>query len=345
MTIGKIFKLPLIGRKAVSLSFVDDRHGSATRAVQVTGQGNFETKLMAKVIHGAEYKQRTELVDGEERLVFDDMNRPVMDMIPGTGYEKPIYEYFGNRKQGNSLYARIYNKLQMLYYRGLYRNKTELDLGSGLITNVSQLALANDFNWPNPATAINTLKICNYHATGTGTTPAAATDIQLQTADSITPVAGAQSLVSAANLQKLQTVATLAYTGTEAVTEWGLFAASTLSSTTGTPLTASSATGGTVTGTPLTASASNVQGQTQKIVVDTTASPNVCGLVTSNTTSQFTVPAWYKKSDGTAGSTPGSTDAIAWYPTILDHKVFSAINVVNGDSIQFSYLCTMATGG
>lgn len=251
------------------------------------------------------------------------------------GREKQVTEYFGNKE----------NWLKRKFYQHIYKNKTQLDLGSGLITNVSQLALANDFNWPNPTTAINTLKICNYHATGTSAAAAAATDIQLGTADSVTPVAGAQTLVSGTNLQKLQTVATLSYSGTEAVTEWGLFASATLSATTGTPLTASSSTTATVTGTPLTASSSTVQGQTQKIIVDTTASPNVWGLVITNTTSIVTVPAWYKKTDGTAGTTPGSTDAIAFYPTILDHKVFSAINVVSGDSIQFTYLLTCATGG
>jgi hypothetical protein len=32
-------------------------------------------------------------------------------------------------------------------------------------------------------------------------------------------------------------------------------------------------------------------------------------------------------------------------PVMWDHKVFSAINVNNGDSIQFTYLLTINSGG
>lgn len=217
------------------------------------------------------------------------------------------------------------------------------DLGSGLVTNVGVTALANDFNW---ATGYNTLKLANNHATGTGTTAAAATDIHLQTASTNggqTPVAGTQTLISAANSQKYQTVATISYTGTEAVTEWGLFTSSTLSATTGSPATASSATSLTATGTPYTASSSSVRGEQQNIVVDTTAGSY--GLILSNTTSAMTVPAWYTISAGTAGSTPGSTDAFSIQPVMWDHKEFAAINVVNGDSIQFTYQLTINSGG
>lgn len=307
---GKIFRLPLLG---TAVAVTQDRHGAATSGAQMTGDAQFESELLVRV--------------------FDK-----------DGRERAPHEYFGNRMQGNGLRARVHNRAVKEWYRLLYRNKTQISLGSGLTTNVAAQATANDWNWPNPTTAINTLKICNWHATGTGTTAAAATDVSLQTADAVSLVAGTQSLISAANSQKLQTVATLTGYGTEAVTEWGLFSDSTLSTTTGTPLTASSATGGTVTGTPLTASSTTVQGKTQHIVVDTTASPKVYGLVTANTTSTFTIPAWYKTTDGTAGTTPGSTDAIAWWPVMYDHKVFSAINTVSGDTIQFTYQLTIASG-
>lgn len=255
------------------------------------------------------------------------------------GRERKVWEYTGNRK------GSLYNRLQKAMYHLVYRHNTVRNLGSGLTTNVAAQAIMNEWNLPAPsAGAINTIKLANYHTTGTGATAAAATDIMLTTADAVSSVAGTQSNVSAANSQKYQTVATMTGYGTEAVTEWGLSTGSTFSTTTGTPLTASSSSGGTVTGTPLTASSTTVQGQTQHIIVDTTASPNVYGLVLSNTTSTFTVPAWYKKTDGTAGSTPGSTDAIAWYQILYDHKVFSAINTVSGDTIQFTYQSTIASG-
>lgn len=222
-----------------------------------------------------------------------------------------------------------------------------MDLGSGLVTNVGVLSLANDFNWASPSgSAINTLKLQNQHATGTGSTAAAATDFKLQTLSTNggqTPVAGAQTLQSAANSQIYQTVATVSYTGTEAVTEWGLFNSSTLSATTGSPLTNATATTATATGTPFTASSTTVQGQQQLIIVPGTTA--VWGLILSNTTSVLTIPAWYKQSDGTAGSTPGNTETYTIRPVMWDHKVFNAINVNNGDSIQFTYKLSCASGG
>lgn len=237
--------------------------------------------------------------------------------------------------------------------RRFMSNKTAIHLGSGLVTNVGVLALANDFNLASPSgAAINTLKLANYHVSGTGATAAATTDIKLQTQSANggqTPVAGTQTLTSAANLQKYQTVATISYTGTEAVTEWGLLVGTiggAISATTGTPFTAGSATTGTVTATPLTASSSTVQGQQQTIFENTGNATPHWGLVTSNTTSVVTVPAWYKVSDGTAaGTTPANGNAYTIRPVLWDHKVFSAINVVNGDSIQFTYVLTVTSGG
>jgi hypothetical protein len=221
------------------------------------------------------------------------------------------------------------------------------DLGSGLVTNVGVLALANDMNWASPsAAAINLFKLLKYHASGTGATAAATTDYKLQTPSGNggqTPVAGTQVFTPADNLQKIVSVATIAYTGNEAVTEWGFFNASTLSHTTGTPFTATSATGGTVTATPLTASSTTVQGETQNIL-ETTTTPRI-GLVTANTTSVITIPNWLIATTGASGSTPGSTEAFSLRPVMWDHKVFSAINVANLDAIQFTYSLTVSSGG
>jgi hypothetical protein len=296
---GKIYKLPLIGRVAITT----DRFGSATRSKRVFGDEAFETNLTAQV--------------------FD--------------------------KNGNPKLAKDVMSLSW-FERMLFGKKSKIDLGSGLVTNVGVLALANDWNLAGPSAApINTIKLANWHHTGTGATAAAATDIKIQTISTQggqTPVAGAQSLISAANLQKYQTVATIAYTGVEAVTEWGLICSSSVSTTTGTPFTAGSATTGTVTGTPLTASSTTVQGQQQTIATDTSNATPMWGLVTSNTTSVVTVPAWYKISDGTAaGATPANTDTLVFRPVLWDHKVFAAINVVSGDSIQFTYQLTVVSGG
>lgn len=224
----------------------------------------------------------------------------------------------------------------------------EYDLGSGLVTNVGVLALANEaVTLASPSGArINTLFLANQHFTGTGATAAAASDIKMQTISTNggqTAVAGTQSLVSAANSQKYRTVATVSYTGSEAVTEWGLHTSATRTATTGSPFTATTATSFTATGTPFTASSSTVQGLQQSIVEAGTTT--VWGFVISNTTSVGTIPAWYVTADGTAGSTPGSTETYTIRPILWDHKVFSAINVVNGDSIQFTYTLTISSGG
>jgi hypothetical protein len=236
-----------------------------------------------------------------------------------------------------------------LFHRGKWQGHR--DLGSGLITHIATLAIANDFNWANPSGAVNTMiALSNNHGTGTGATAAAATDIKLQTPSTNggqTLVAGAQSVVQptalGTNSQQYKTIATISYTGSEAVTEWGLFNNTTLTRTTGSPFTTVTATVGTVTGTPLTASSATVRGEQMNVVeAGTTTS---YGLVFSNSTSAFTFNNWYKTSDGSAGTTPGNTETYTIRPCMLDHKVFSAINVVNGDSIQFTYTLTVQSGG
>ena len=229
----------------------------------------------------------------------------------------------------------------------------EYDLGSGLVTNIGVLALAGDSQWPQTSINVSLFRLLKYHASGKGTTAAAFTDIQIETDSTVggqTPVAGTQVFThdQSATSQKWVSVATIAYTGSEAVTEWGIFNDSTLSRTTGSPLTAISANTATVTGTPLTASSTSVQGETQHVIKTGTTARHA--LITSNTTSVLTLSfsaasGWMVNTTGVIGSTPGSTEAYTLRPVMWDHKVFSAINVVNGDSIQFTYTLTISSGG
>jgi len=229
----------------------------------------------------------------------------------------------------------------------------DYDLGSGLVTNIGVLALAGDSQWPQTSIVTNLFKLLKWHASGKGVTAAAFTDIKIETDSTVggqTPVSGTQVFThdQVGTAQKWVSVATIAYTGNEAVTEWGLFNDSTLARTTGTPFTATTANTATVTATPLTASSTSVQGETQH-VVHTTTTPRY-GLITSNTTSVLTLSfsaasGWMVTTTGVIGSTPGSTEAYTLRPVMWDHKVFSAINVVNGDSIQFTYTLTISSGG
>ncbi len=219
------------------------------------------------------------------------------------------------------------------------------DLGSGLVTNVGVLSLANDYAW-SAQLNLATLALANQHATGTGTNAAAATDIALQTLASpttTTAVGGTQSLVSAANSQTYRTAATINYTSSLAITEWGLHSLATLSSTTGTPFTGTSATTWTDTGSAQSASSATVRGLQGTIVVPGTTT--VWSLNLSNTTHIGTIPAWYKVADGTAGSTPGATEAFAVKPVLFDRKQFAALNVANGDSVTWTYSLLVNSGG
>lgn len=223
----------------------------------------------------------------------------------------------------------------------------EHDLGSGLVTNVGMTSLANDYAWASPALPINTLALAKWVGVGTGVTAAAATDIAMQTLAKPTEtlaVAGVNSLVSAANLQIIRNIATVNFTSTLAITEWGLHSAEALSVTTGTPLTAKTAATATVTGTPYTESAATVQGE-QGLIIEAEKAVACYGLILKNTKSVLTIPAWYKVSDGTAAAEPEATSPFKIKPVLLDHKVFAALNVVSGDSIQFTYSFTCTSGG
>ena len=231
-------------------------------------------------------------------------------------------------------------------------------LGSGTVTNVGTLAMANDWNWASPSgAAINTIKLMNNHAVGTGTNSSQVYNVALQTLASpttTTAVAGTQSLVAgttggdAASVQIVQSVATINFTGAAAITEWGIFSSTTLSSSTGSPFSGNSATSTTasVTGTPFTASSTTVQGQQQFIFQDNTAGTPFWGLVTSNTTSVITVPAWYTVAAGAvSASNPANGDTYTILPVMFDRQEFSAINVVNLDSIQFTFQLQIVSGG
>jgi len=274
--------------------------------------------------------------------------------IPGLGRLGVAFERHGEATCfPGGLHWRT--KLEFKHFDARMRLLGYRDLGSGLTTNVGSLVLANDFVQSVTNAPHNLFRSMKYHASGTGATAAAATDIKLQTPSGFggqTPVAGTQVLVSAANLQKYQSVATIAYTGSESVTEWGIFyydftlpAVTALSDATGSPFTAGSATSGTVTGTPLTASSSTVVGQIDSIFENTNATRVSWGLVTANTTSVITVPAWYKTADGTAGTAPVNADTYVIRPIMFDHRVFTSVGVSSGDSIQFTWTLTIASGG
>ena len=90
------------------------------------------------------------------------------------------------------------------------------DLGSGLVTDAGVAALVDD--WFDGSADITTF---NYHDSGTGTTAAAVGNTDLETpAGPSTRATGTKSQPSA---NQLRSVATITYTSTLSITEWGLF--------------------------------------------------------------------------------------------------------------------------
>jgi hypothetical protein len=220
--------------------------------------------------------------------------------------------------------------------RGVY------NLGSGLVTNAGVNMNANDFSW---ATA--TLKQMNSHGIGTGTTAAAASDIVLQTpiaAASLTGstngyMTGAQSLI---NPNKYQTVATFTAAGALAVTEWGLAMGTFLPVSIVAAGTTYSATGAAFTalGSAPTVGSTIVNLAAAANTPTTTA----MGLVTASSTTTVTLPAWNTLANA-AGTTPTNATASQVVPSLWDHKVFAAINLASGDTLQITYQLSLASGG
>src|SRR5690242_7620043 len=196
----------------------------------------------------------------QTRVIRAPRPKPVLSMrVPGFGRIMATRDPGDGRLLGHEYFS---TNLRAVHRDVLGRVVDVRDLGSGLVTNIGVLAMANDFAW-SAQLNLATLALSNQHATGTGVTAAAATDFKLQTVSTNggqNPVAGTQTLVPSGTAPKYQTVATISYTGTEAVTEWGLFTSNTLSSATGSPFTATTATSWTDTGSAQTASSATVRG-------------------------------------------------------------------------------------
>ena len=264
------------------------------------------------------------------------------------------------RDQGDAnIFAREHfqSRLFANHIDGDGKLKHQYDLGSGNVQDNFVMALMHDYDGTtnNLAAPILT-KFANRMYSGTGGT-VNTYDVQLQTTAG--PASGAltatQGYVAAGSSNgtaaTILFVGTIAYTTTLAITEWGLFnaavqgAQSTSTTNTWTAQAQASATWGTTLG----ASANAFAGYIAYLTSTTTGA-----FIISNTTGTsglITVAVsplngfYLLTSAGGAGSTPSSNTSVSIYPLMSDHKTFSAINVVNGDSIQFSYQLQISPGG
>lgn len=238
------------------------------------------------------------------------------------------------------------------HFDGDGKLKNVHNLGSGLTTNLGAIMLAMDPTWVAASTPFSTLSSLLYVATGTGTTSAAASDYALQTAianGNLTGATngyttGAASTLTAANSNIWQNVCTVSYAATEAVTEYGLFMANGAAFT-GTA-TAASANSLTNSGASFTTAGNGLKGWAVEAASSAINTPTTtaAGVISSNTGTALTIPSWVTLALASA-STPSGTTAYVVQPLMWDHKIFSAINVISGDSIQFTYQLTVTPGG
>lgn len=205
------------------------------------------------------------------------------------------------------------------------------DFGSGLVTNAGVNLLARDWFWASGAT---TFEIEKCMGSGTGATAAAVGDVALGTANGTTAVAGTQSTVEP---NVYQVVGTLSYGGSLAITEWGLFLSTTLSGAA--QSTGTSTAVGTTSMTLSTASWTTDQWKGYTVTTGATM-----GLILSNTATVLTIGSWRTPSTNALPANP-STGTFVINPTMWDRKVFSAINVINGDSVAYTYQLSDTSGG
>lgn len=233
------------------------------------------------------------------------------------------------------------------HFDGDGKLKGSYDMGSGLVqcNLVQGLAadqLGTSTNKAAPILANSGTKMWS----GTGST---VNSYDFQLATTAGPISGAVTTTpSTATVNSVLTyVGTIAYTTTLAITEWGLFNASTTQgSTSVSTVNTSTSTGTSASTWSVAPTGINSWAGYVAVVTGTPVGGFILSNSTATTSSLITINGWYNlTSGGGGGSTPTSNSTINIYPLMSDHKTFAAINVVNGDSIQFTYTLTINSGG
>lgn len=233
----------------------------------------------------------------------------------------------------------------------------EYDFGWGKVNEMLAIGLAKDWVGTTNNKAAPILTQLKYMYSGTSSTTEQSYDYGLGTpvttaSGSITPTL---AVVATSNNASLQWVGTIAYTGSNAVVEWGLFNANvsgsqyntstvTYSATTITPGSSPSWTVNTWAGYVAVSGASsgtaNQTGYNAAFIESNSAT-----ALTIAQASNDGISYWTTSNNGGAGSTPTTNTRFDIWPFMADHKTFAAINVVSGDSIQFTYTLTVNSGG
>lgn len=138
-----------------------------------------------------------------------------------TGFAKRLSKFWRSTAKCMGLAAATLLLLSMAHAGKLPWQTIPL-MSTGLVTTTGVNYMASDFASGGVTPTISGFK---FHDSGTGATAAAIGDTALQTGTGNARVSGTASNPSA-NIY--QSVATLPYSGTAAITEWGIFSASTV---------------------------------------------------------------------------------------------------------------------
>lgn len=234
------------------------------------------------------------------------------------------------------------------------RVKDQGDLGSGLLQENFIMGLMQDSvgatsNLSAPIFA--NAGVGRYMYSGTGVS-ANTYDYQLGTGASAASAAITPTLAYSADNAVFTWVGTLTYQQSLAITEWGLFNTNLQGAqqncngaNTWNAQGQASATWNATLGAAANKSAGSVcviGGSVGLYIISNTT--GTAGLVTGAVTP--TTAYYALSSGGGAGTQPYTNyNPVAIYPLMMDHKTFSALNVVSSDQIQFTYSLTLDSGG
>lgn len=236
----------------------------------------------------------------------------------------------------------------------------ERDFGFGKVTEQLVVALLKDVIGTANNKAAPFLTKLKYMESGTGTTAETSYDYDLQTpagaglySASITPTL---AIVATSNNAAITWVGTINYTASYAITEWALKNAAAHGSQYNT--SADAFTSQTITPTSSPSWTTDQWAGYVVIAGTSSGTANQSGaayygaFVESNSATALTIAQasgdlsyWTVNNNGGPGSTPATNSRFDIWPFVADHKTFAAINVNNGDSIQFTYTLTAQSGG
>lgn len=302
------------------------------------GSAGFDAQLVSRLIHTKEQHKLYE-------LRFGKFGRFAWTRDPGEAWQASR--------------AHLQTRLTACKFDGDGQFVDEYDLGSGNVQTNFVMGLMQDYvgTTSNHAAPLLANQGAGYYMyTGTGGT-ANTYDYQLGTTDNIgssaiTPTYSQIANLTAGTDAQLQLIGTVAYTGTEAVTEWGWFntnkqglqvncnGANTWNSQGQASATWSATLG--AAGNLQAGSVVVIGGSVGMFIISNGSGTSGTAIGAVSPTTAF----YALTSGGGVGTTPYTNyNPVGIYPMMLDHKTFSTINVVNGDSIQFTYKLRIAAGG